>query len=732
MNPDKFQQAWQADSAQTNVTIHAGLLLNEVQRSQRGFQSTINWRDCREVGAALLMVPYWFHLGISKSLPWTWYLTVPALIWVAGFIIVDRIRHPKRPSGPGEPLLFYVKEALHQVEHQVWLLRNVFWWYLLPPSISIMAFFVHVSWLSATAWWQFIVILLPFALFLFVVYGAIYYINQRAVRKDLEPRRQELLALLSSLSDEPHNTFGDQSNKASPGFASPHASERKATPFAISVTRKIALLIVVGLLVFAGPLLDLARRESASSDDGPPRTSGIASDSLARLVTEQRKQKNLVGLAAMVMVNGQVEGAAVQGQRKYGSGVPLELSDRWHLGGITKSITATMIARLIESGQMNWSDTVGDAFPEASTHEAWKRVTLKQLLTDTAGAPVQFPRALWSKQIPVVSERTQARREAVLDVIAKVPAYQPGKKNMYSNVGYTIAGAMAEKVTGATWEDLVIREVFEPLGLKDSGFGPPTSPDDSLPQPRGHRTGIAGKVAVDDDTDNSPIMGPAGSVHMTLSDLCTFATEHLRGELGEGTLLSAETYRLLHTPELDRYACGWIKNEPNADIPHAVYWHNGSNTLWYAMVAFIPATNKVVAITSNDGDMENAEAAALEVLKANWNVIYPKESPFAGVRWQDSQPEIKLGEEWLQLVSLNELAVSEIIAFSQHTYGDQWQKRFEEDLVELLTRFGYPPQDFVTLTVRSLDSNEESIRTEVPMTEENRKAIYAANRESQR
>jgi len=51
------------------------------------------------------------------------------------------------------------------------------------------------------------------------------------------------------------------------------------------------------------------------------------------LITEQRKEKNLVGLAAMVMVDGQVEAGCGPGERKKGSGVPLEISDRWHLGG---------------------------------------------------------------------------------------------------------------------------------------------------------------------------------------------------------------------------------------------------------------------------------------------------------------------------------------------------------------------------------------------------------------
>src|SRR5204862_5374446 len=71
----------------------------------------------------------------------------------------------------------------------------------------------------------------------------------------------------------------------------------------------------------------------------------------AHLITDQRREKQLVGLAAMVTVDGKVVASAVDGERKWASGVPDELGDKWHIGGITTSITATMIARLIESGQ---------------------------------------------------------------------------------------------------------------------------------------------------------------------------------------------------------------------------------------------------------------------------------------------------------------------------------------------------------------------------------------------
>lgn len=202
MEPDRFQQAWRAQSSQTRVTVDADLLQKEVQRGQQEFQSLIFWRDVREVGVSLVMIPIWLAMGISMSLPWTWYLTVPALIFVSGFILVDRRRHPQRPSEPGEPLLYYVKESLAQVEHQIWLLRNVFWWYLAPFCISLMAFFLQVAWNRSNDWWGFVLFAGAMGLFLFIIYGGTYRLNQRAVREQLEPRRQDLLRLIASLEGE--------------------------------------------------------------------------------------------------------------------------------------------------------------------------------------------------------------------------------------------------------------------------------------------------------------------------------------------------------------------------------------------------------------------------------------------------------------------------------------------------------------------------------------------------
>jgi hypothetical protein len=205
MAPDKYQQAWQAQAARTRVTVDADLLLKELERNQRAFRATIFCRDFREVVTALIMIPVWFYLGAKTSSPWTWYLTVPALLWIIGFFLVDRRRHPQRPSSPCEPLLATVKESLSQVEHQIWLLRNVFWWYLLPLTISLQIFFAHVAWRSAHNWPEAIGALAfatPLFFFLAAIYCFIDWLNQRAIRLQLGPRRQELLALLASLGDE--------------------------------------------------------------------------------------------------------------------------------------------------------------------------------------------------------------------------------------------------------------------------------------------------------------------------------------------------------------------------------------------------------------------------------------------------------------------------------------------------------------------------------------------------
>ena len=200
MNPDDLKQAWQTQSSQARLTIDAELLLKEVQRNQWQFTVTIFWRDVREVGIAILMVPLWLYLGVTLSLPWTWYLTVPALLWIAGFMLADRMRHQRQPPEAGEPLRQRVESSLAQVEHQIWLLRSVLWWYLLPLALSMLAFLGQLAWEARPG--GLLAVLPVVVIVVVIVFAGVYWLNQNAVRCALEPRRQELEALLTSLKDE--------------------------------------------------------------------------------------------------------------------------------------------------------------------------------------------------------------------------------------------------------------------------------------------------------------------------------------------------------------------------------------------------------------------------------------------------------------------------------------------------------------------------------------------------
>jgi hypothetical protein len=86
---------------------------------------------------------------------------------------------------------------------------------------------------------------------------------------------------------------------------------------------------------------------------------------------------------------------------------------------------------------------------------------------------------------------------------------------------------------------------------------------------------------------------------------------------------------------------------------------------------------------------------------------------------------VKVGEEWFTLVSLDGIETEEIVAFSQRTYKNKWQKRFGENLVEVLAGMGHQTTRTVRLVVSPLDTSSQRTLERVAMTEANRLAIKA-------
>ncbi|TWU00095.1 Beta-lactamase precursor [Botrimarina colliarenosi] len=108
------------------------------------------------------------------------------------------------------------------------------------------------------------------------------------------------------------------------------------------------------------------------------------------------------------------------------------------------------------------------------------------------------------------------------------------------------------------------------------------------------------------------------------------------------------------------------------------------------------------------------------------DVEYPKRSPFDGIRWREETPEVRLEDDWYELVSIDSVATADILSFCKWNYFAKWRMRFEEDLVEVLTQMGHEPGDTVRLVVSPLDSDDELVLNEMPMSEAKRWAIKAA------
>jgi len=584
MNADSLKEAWLAQTPQTRLTIDADLLLREVRRNQKAFTAMLFWRDLREVGVSLLMVPVWFYLGAKNSLPWTWYLMVPALLWVAGFMLADRRRHKPHPPAPGEPLSQRVENSLAQVEHQIWLLRNVFWWYLLPPSLAILAFFGQCAWYIRLGGWWGVLAIAGMVAVVTAIYGGVYWLNQHAVRSQLEPRRQELQALLAGLKD---------TAEAAAPAKEPNAGTGKP-----GRAGWIGLLGIVGLFVVIAGVSVWAHRAAK-----PPFNAAYApaggDPAVTNLLAPIRQKYQVPAIAAALVTSKGLVSVGVVGTRKRGTEIAATLNDQWHLGSDAKAMTATLVAKLVAKGSLRWDSTVAELFPELATSfdPAARTITVLQLLSHHAGLKPNPDLIRYGG-----ADGPQERLRVVKDELSRAPKHKPGTRYEYSNLGYAIAGAITEKVTGKSWEQAMRDEVFGPLGMTSVGFGGTGTPG-QVDQPWGHHANGQSVPGNGPDMDNPPVLSPAGRVHCTIQDWARFITDQLRGARGESALLRPATYQKLHTPPFGGdYALGWLVVDRDWG-GGTVLNHGGDNTMNCANVWVAPRRDfAVLACVNQSGD----------------------------------------------------------------------------------------------------------------------------------
>jgi CubicO group peptidase (beta-lactamase class C family) len=229
---------------------------------------------------------------------------------------------------------------------------------------------------------------------------------------------------------------------------------------------------------------------------------------------------------------------------------------------------------------MRWNQTLGDTFPELANEmtEPMRGVTVEQLLSHRAGLEANFDILRYVSR----KDLTAARIDVLKDAMKKRAPHLPGEKILYSNWGYTIASAVAERATGKSYETLMREEVFVPLVMKSAGFQG-TGTVGKIDQPWPHTANGKPAPGNGPEMDNVPTMAAAGTMHMSLRDYGAFVAEILKATQGKSSWLKKETAEALLQPRGDQYALGWLVPERGWAGGRAIH-HGGDNTMNFALI----------------------------------------------------------------------------------------------------------------------------------------------------
>ena len=295
-------------------------------------------------------------------------------------------------------------------------------------------------------------------------------------------------------------------------------------------------------------------------------------------------------------------------------GLPVTPQTLFRIGSITKSMTATAIMRLVETGLVDLDRPTSEYVPwlAFSEESAAQRITLRMLLSHSAGLPTSHT---------PFGRRGPGGLEAY--VRQDVPNYSfiapPGKLYSYSNPGIRIAGYIAQVVSGRPYTDLMQELVFDPLEMERTTFDPTVAI--TYPVAQSHDLDDDGTLSVQhryaDDTGGYP----SGLVISTALDLAHFAIMQMNhGRFRDRQVLTPESVAEIQKVQVIKCTTpgAGYGLAMNIDAYKGIrrIWHEGSISTFGSRLVMMPESGTAVALLFNraPGFWSRAEAITDRIL----------------------------------------------------------------------------------------------------------------------
>jgi CubicO group peptidase (beta-lactamase class C family) len=263
---------------------------------------------------------------------------------------------------------------------------------------------------------------------------------------------------------------------------------------------------------------------------------------LDALIPSQLRNRNIAGAVVSVVKDGQVLFQKGYGYADFEAKKPVFPDQTlFRPGSISKLFTATAVMQLVEQGKLDLDRDVGGYLDLAIPKTYPEPVTLRQLLTHTAG----FEDTLKNLFVAHESDLKPLRAYLVNQMPARI--FPPGKVPSYSNYGFTLAGYIVERVSGEKFERYIDNHILKPLRMTNSTFDQPLPPELAAQMSKGYLN--AAKKPRDFEFVQA---APAGSLSTTAADMTRFMLAFLQdGSVDGVAILKPETVRQMETRQFE-------------------------------------------------------------------------------------------------------------------------------------------------------------------------------------